>query len=79
MSRAIKVEDQVYQELDLIREKGETFSQVVATLLSSRKAVFEFLNVLEGQLNFREWQRKELERLQNQESAALPGGRKGEF
>ena len=27
MSRAIKVEDQVYQALDMIREKGETFSR----------------------------------------------------
>lgn len=67
MSRAIKVEDQVYTELDMIRGKGETFSQVIETLLSGRKSMFEFLNMLEGQLNFQEWKRKEFERLQNQE------------
>ena len=67
MSKAIKVEDQVYQELDKIRGKGETFSQVVATLISGRDSVFEFLNLLESTYNFREWQRQELERLQKKE------------
>jgi len=64
MSRAIKVEDKIYQELDDIKVKGETFSQVIETLLSGRKSVYTFLNVLEGTYNFREWQRQELERLQ---------------
>ena len=67
MSKAIKVEDQVYQGLDKIRGKGETFSQVVATLISGRDSVFEFLNLLESTYNFREWQRQELERLQKKE------------
>ena len=64
MSKAIKVEDQVYQELDKIRGKGETFSQVVETLLNGRQAALVFLDVLESTYNFREWQRQELERLQ---------------
>ena len=64
MSRAIKVEDKIYQELDDIKVKGETFSQVIETLLSGRKSVYTFLNVVEGTYNFREWQRQELERLQ---------------
>jgi len=64
LSKAIKVEDQVYQELDKIRGKGETFSQVVETLLNGRQAALVFLDVLESTYNFREWQRQELERLQ---------------
>ena len=67
MSKAIKVEDQVYQELDKIRGKGETFSQVVETLLNGRQAALVFLDVLESTYNFREWQRQELERLQEKE------------
>ena len=43
MSRAIKVEDQVYSELDMIRSKGETFSQVVGRLLEARVKMFEIL------------------------------------
>lgn len=61
MSRAIKVEDQVYQELDEIRVKGETFSQVIETLLLGRKAVFEFMNVLEGKLKFPEWRQQQMD------------------
>lgn len=67
MSKAIKVEDQVYQGLDKIRGKGETFSQVVETLLNGRKTVLNFLEILEGTYNFREWQRQELEKLQKKE------------
>jgi predicted CopG family antitoxin len=33
MSKTIKVENEVYQKLDEERQKGETFSQVVAWLL----------------------------------------------
>ncbi|GAI55328.1 unnamed protein product, partial [marine sediment metagenome] len=41
MSKAIKVEDQVYLELDMIREKGETFSQIIERLLEARLKMFE--------------------------------------
>ncbi len=57
MSRAIKVEDQVYQELYTIRTKEQTFSQVIEEILKARSQIFELLYVLEGQLNYREWQR----------------------
>ena len=33
MSKTIKLEDQVYDRLEQLREKRETFSQVVARLL----------------------------------------------
>ncbi len=60
MSRAIKVEDQVYLELDNIRTKGQTFSQVIEELLAARLKLFETLNMIEGQLRYQEWKQKEL-------------------
>ena len=59
MSRAIKVEDQVYDELDTIRTKGLTFSQVIEELLACRLKLFETLNMIEGQLRYQEWRQKE--------------------
>ena len=46
MSRAIKVEEPVYNDLDNLRAKGETFSQVIEGLLDGRLKVFQLLNVL---------------------------------
>jgi len=60
MNRAIKVEDQVYLELDMIRSKGETFSQVVERLLEARLKMFETLNMIEGVLKYQEWKQKKL-------------------
>jgi len=50
MSKAIKVEDQVYQALDLLRAKGATFSDVVESLLQLRVKTLELMSVLEGSL-----------------------------
>lgn len=72
MSRAIKVEDQVYLELDMIRGKSETFSQVVARLLEARLTMFEFLNMVEGVLKYEQWkQEKLLEVLQQEQKAGV--------
>lgn len=72
MSKAIKVEDQVYQELDMIRSKGETFSQVVGRLLEARLKMFEALNMIEGVLKYQEWkQKKILEAIRKQQEAAV--------
>lgn len=60
MSKAIKVEEQVYTELDLIREKGETFSQIIERLLEARLKMFETLNMIEGVLKYQEWKQKQL-------------------
>lgn len=38
MSKAIKIEDKVYHQLDQLRGKGETFSDVVAKLLTTKEA-----------------------------------------
>ncbi len=60
MSRAIKVEDQVYTKLDLIRDKGETFSQIIERLLEARLKMFEMLSMVEGVLRYQEWKQKQL-------------------
>ncbi len=60
MSRAIKVEDYVFQSLYMLRGKGETFSKVVARLLEARLKFFETLNFVEGVLRYQEWKQAEL-------------------
>lgn len=71
MSKLIKVDVAVYDRLDQIRGRGETFGQVIGNLLDARDGLFDLLNVIEGSLKFRDWQRRRLE-----EAAAadqLPG------
>ena len=60
MSRAIKVEDQVYTALDLIRSKGETFSQVVERLLQAQLKMFEAISMLEGVLQYEKFKQEQL-------------------
>jgi len=63
MSKAIKVEDHVYNSLNQLRVGRQTFSDVIEDLLKSRLHILEAMDALEGQLKFREWQRGELEKL----------------
>ena len=60
MSKAVKVEDHVYKELDLIRDKGETFSQVIERMLQARLKMFEILNMIEGVLRYEKWKQEQL-------------------
>lgn len=60
-SKAIKVDEQVKGQLDQLRGKGETYSEVIAGLLSARLKVLEFISILEGQLKFHEWQKQKLD------------------
>lgn len=62
--KTIKVEGEVYEALDQLRGKGETFSQVIASMLLARTEIFHLVNILEEMMKFREWQRAELERAQ---------------
>ena len=39
MSKAIKVEDRVYNQLEQLRGKRETFSDVVAKLLTTKEGI----------------------------------------
>lgn len=67
MSRAIKVDEKVYGQLDQLRGKGETFSQVIEIILIARLSLFNMLTVLEGQLKYHEWKEKRLKELENKE------------
>ncbi len=73
MSIAIKVEDQVYLELDLIREKGVTFSQVVERLLEARLKMFEALNMMEGVLRYEKWKQEQLLKAVQEQQAVRSG------
>lgn len=66
MSKVIKVEDHVYNELDVLRGKGETFSQVIDSQLKARVHIFNLITVLEGHLKYREWQEQRLRELSSQ-------------
>ena len=73
MSRAIKVEDQVYTELDMIRGKGETFSQVVERLLKARIKMFEMLSMVEAALQYEEWKQQQLLKAVQERQAVRSG------
>lgn len=64
MSKAIKVEDQVYEELDQLRGKSETFSQVIQELLSNRSTMFEILVNIGRAVKFDEWKARRLQELE---------------
>ena len=60
MSKVIKVEEAVYNQLDTLRTGRQTFSDVVDDLLTARLRMLEALNLLEGSLRYREWQQERL-------------------
>ena len=61
MSKQIKVDNEVYNQLDDLKLKHETFSQVIGELLGARLRIFELLNVLEGQLKYQEWKQQRIQ------------------
>lgn len=61
MSKQIRVEDPVAADLDRLRVGRQTYSDIIEELLKGRIKILEAMNVLEGQLKFREWQRQELD------------------
>ncbi len=62
MSKQIRVEDPVYERLNELRGKDETFSDVVGRLVGSRETICNLINVLEGQIRYREWLHEKQER-----------------
>lgn len=63
MSKTIRVEDSVYLELEKLRDWKQTFSEVIEDLVFTRAEICKFLDVIEGQIRFREWQRDKIEQL----------------
>lgn len=64
MSKTIKVEDKVYEELDRMRVKGQTFSQVISDLISIRVTIFEVIETMMRLVNYHEWKEKLFQELQ---------------
>ena len=64
MSKVIKVDDQVYEDLDKLRVKGETFGEIIAMLINARVRVLELWSVLEGQLKYADWREQRLKDLE---------------
>jgi len=64
MTKLIRVEDRIYNHLEQIRDKRQTFSQVIEELLTLRGSLFNMINVLEGQLKYNEWKAKRLQELE---------------
>ncbi len=63
MSKVIKVDDQVYANLDQLRSKGETFGDIIAMLISARLRVLELWSILEGQLKYADYREEKLKTL----------------
>ncbi len=69
MRKTIKVEEQVYNDLDRFREKRETFSQAISRLLSLLSKVGELRSILEGGIKYEQWKKDELEKIARQADA----------
>lgn len=54
MSKTIKLENQVYEKLDRLRGKRETFSDVVAKLLTTKEGVDTMIGLWQDQYGERE-------------------------
>ena len=64
MSKGIKVDDEVYDGLDQLRGKGESFGDIIAMLLGARLRVLELWSILEGQVKYAEFREQKLKEFQ---------------
>jgi len=56
MSKQIRLEDEVYDQLEAIRDKRETFSEVVARLIKIHDGLGLLTSTIQGQKAYREYQ-----------------------
>ncbi|MBA7563510.1 hypothetical protein ES708_05169 [subsurface metagenome] len=68
MSKLVRVDGEVYDELETIRDKRETFSQVIARLVDIRRMVLGIEPILRGHIAFEEFKKQ-----RDQEKEALEG------
>ncbi|MBA7602871.1 hypothetical protein ES703_09967 [subsurface metagenome] len=59
MSKTIKVGDKIYDQLDQLRGKRETFSDVVAKLLTTKEGVDTMIGLWYGKSGERDQQNKQ--------------------
>jgi len=62
MSKTIRVEDEVYERLEVIREKRETFSEAVGRLCTMHSGLGDLTNIMQGQKAYREFQLAKLKK-----------------
>jgi len=62
-TKTVKLEQEVYDELEKFRDKRETFSQAIGTLLGARIRIWQLVDVLEGSLRFQELKAEKLTKL----------------
>ena len=62
MSHTIKLEDQVYDQLEKFRNKRETFSEAVERLLRVKDGIDNLVGVLVGQKTESDRAREELDK-----------------
>jgi len=67
MSKVIKVDNQVYDVLDMLRTGRQTFSDIIEELIFARIKMLETMDTLERVLRFREWQRGKIEKSQTKD------------
>lgn len=58
MNKSIKVQEQVYHQLEDLRGKRETFSEVVERLLKARPRIIEAYDLIAGAASYRPWKRE---------------------
>ena len=68
-SKSIRISNEVYEKLDAIRAKRETFSEVVGRLITIHDGLGTLTTVIQGQKEYREFQ---LEKLKG-ETPAIKG------
>ena len=61
---SIKIDEPVYRKLDQFRGKRETFSQAIDRLLTLLTRVGELRAILEGGINYEEWQKERVKQLE---------------
>lgn len=69
MSKVIKVDESVYDSLDHLRGKGDTFGKVIEDLLKIREISLGAIQMLEGVTQYRQWQEERIRELQYREEA----------
>jgi len=57
----IRVDDELYHELEQMKIRGETFTSVIRDLLKTREIVFELITELEKGTKYQDWKHQQFE------------------
>jgi len=78
MSKQIRLEDEVYEKLESIRDKRETFSEVVGRLIKIYDSLGLLTSTIQGNKALRESQAKKLGANTKEQEAAIGTDLQGE-